>query len=368
MDLASWAVVVPSNRHVLASRLAAIPTEVPIFVVEDGDDPVRVERPNVETFSKDFQRRYMGSNYDLIPRGTAACRNFGFYYLWRERSVQRIISIDDDVVPPVDFLQHYARLGERLTIEVAATTDWINTIALFEDAPPCYARGYPFHARLPSSISWTTTTARIVAHMGLWDGVLDTHAIDKQLLPEYQREYRGLRLSRPIVGATGGGHNGRFPLSSMNFGFVLDALPAMYQAPMRASFIDRYTLWRYDDIWAGYLFQTLAALRGDACTFGAPVVAHDKAGNLYRELMGEHYGVLLSPYLYAAVDHAARDVTPSSYVGMYADLMDRILTTEPEWRRQFHVPGAFAAFITEMASTMLRWAGLCARCSTGSRV
>jgi hypothetical protein len=68
--------------------------------------------------------------------------------------------------------------------------------------------------------------------------------------------------------------------------------------------------------------------------------------------------------LYAAIDYAVRDVAPSEYVVMYADLMDRVLTTEPAWRREFRVPTAFAAFITEMASTMAQWAGLCARCST----
>ena len=64
MDLSSWAVVIPSNREVLASRLAAIPAGVAIYVVEDGDAPVDVSRSDVRVFSKESQRRFMGRDYD----------------------------------------------------------------------------------------------------------------------------------------------------------------------------------------------------------------------------------------------------------------------------------------------------------------
>jgi hypothetical protein len=197
--------------------------------------------------------------------------------------------------------------------------------------------------------------------MGLWDGVLDLHAVDKHLFDEYRAEYPSLSLLRPLVRAGSSTRVTRFPFSSMNFGFVRDALPAMYQIPMRAQFLDRYSLWRYDDIWAGYIVQTLAALRGNACTFGAPVVEHAKAGDLYRELLGEHIGILLSPYVYMVVDYAAVGVRPSTYLDMYGDLLDRILSSAGEWPRACHVPTAYAAFITELAGTLLRWAQLCAR-------
>jgi len=361
MDLTTCAVVIPSNRAVLAHRLTAIPDSVPVYIVEDGDVLAQCERPNTQTFSKDFQRRYMGSDYDLIPRGTAACRNFGFYYLWRETEYQRILSIDDDVSTRAGFLDAYTCLGEVRPVESVRSGDWINTIALFDEAPPCFARGFPFESRIPLAHSTTVTQARVVAHMGLWDGVLDTHAVDKQLFPEYQRTYFDLTVTRDAVDVTASGGRARYPLSSMNFGFVREALPAMYQAPMRSSFLDRYALWRYDDIWAGYLFQTLASIRGNACTVGAPIVRHEKAGNLQRELGGEHYGILLSPYFYGVVDHAARDLRPGAYVSMYAALMDRILTSQPEWAREHRVPRAYSTFIADLASTMLRWAELCAR-------
>ena len=361
MDFSSWAVVIPSSRRVLASRLAAIPSGVQVFVVEDSDEPVFVDRPGVRTFSKGFQRQFMGDDYDLVPRGTAACRNFGFYYVWRETSCRYVISLDDDVVVRDGFMQSYAMLGEERAIATAAGVSWLNTIGLFDDAPDCYARGFPFDARVPAAPTWSVTTARVAAHMGMWDGVLDTHAVDKQLFADYRADYPALVLARPLVRAGSDEEVTRFPFSSMNFGFVRDALPAAYQIPMRPQFVDRYSLWRYDDIWAGYILQTLAAKRGDACTVGAPIVAHEKAGDLHRELLGEHCGILLSPYLYEVIDQAAEAVAPLSYLEMYGALMSRILSTRASWQRSARVPPTYAAFIVELASMLLRWAELCSR-------
>ena len=361
MDLSAWAVVIPSNRQVLATRLAAIPPDVAIYVVEDADAPIEVTRPGAHVFSKAFQRRFMGRHYDLIPRGTAACRNFGFYYIWTETAHQFVISLDDDVAVRDGFMAAYAALGERRTLETCGGVEWFNSISLFDDAPPCYARGFPYDARIRSQCEWSITTARVAVQMGLWDGVLDTHAIDKQLFADYQTDYPALSMSRHLVRAGAPPRVSYFPFSSMNFGFVRDILPAIYQIPMRPQFLDRYALWRYDDIWAGYILQTLAAKRGDACTLGAPIVAHEKAGDLQRELMGEHCGILLSPYLYAVVDCVSGDVRPSTYLEMYADLMDRILAREQRWRRAIAVPDAYATFITELAETLLEWATLCSR-------
>lgn len=365
MDLSAWAVVIPSNRRVDADNLRAIPDDVLILVVEDGETPLTVERRNVLVLSKPFQRRFMGSDYDLIPRGTAACRNFGFYYLWRETSCRYLVTIDDDVVPRGGFLEAYAVLGDERAIDTVHGPAWLNPVDLFDRAPACFARGFPFEHRCRGRAAWSGTNGRVAVHMGLWDGVLDTHAIDKTLFPEYRSEYPNLTLSRSIVRLANGGGIGRFPLSSMNFGFVRDALPAMYQIPMRPAFVDRYALWRYDDIWAGYIAQTLAACRGDAFTLGAPIVAHRKAGDLQRELQGEHYGILMSPYFYEVIDLAARGLRPAGYLEMYGDLIDRVLTSEKRWRTEGRVPAPYAAFILDLARTLGRWAELCARCGSG---
>jgi hypothetical protein len=361
MVRSSWAVVVPSNRQVVAYRLAAIPSDVQVYIVEDSDSPVPVDRENVRVFSKAFQKQYMGGDYDLIPRRSAACRNFAFYYIWRETEHEYIVSLDDDVVTRPGFLESYSILGQRHTLPTVSGTDWLNPIDLFCDAPPCYARGFPYEARGAAPPTWSTTDARIVAHMGLWDGVLDTHALDKQLFAEYRQIYPDLKLVHEVVRPAAVPCRVKFPLSSMNFGFIRESLPALYQIPMRSVFLDRYALWRYDDIWAGYLAQTLIAIRNDAFTAGAPIVEHEKAGGTLAELQGEHYGILLSPYLYAVVDRAAADVRPASYQQMYGALMEGVLSHEASWRKELTVPDHYAAFIVAIASTLMRWAELCDR-------
>ncbi|MAE72021.1 MAG: hypothetical protein CME06_16330 [Gemmatimonadetes bacterium] len=105
----------------------------------------------------------------------------------------------------------------------------------------------------------------------------------------------------------------------MNFGFTREIAPIVTQVPQNIEIMDRYSLWRFDDIWGGYILQSLIALKGDAITIGDPVVVHTKAGDLRREVSGEHYGHLVSPYFYDLVDRAVEDCSPMApYAEAYA--------------------------------------------------
>ena len=72
MNTSQWAVVIPSNRAVSSASLAALPPDLRVYVVEDGPVPLAVDHPGARIFTQDFQRRFMGPDFDLIPRGTAA--------------------------------------------------------------------------------------------------------------------------------------------------------------------------------------------------------------------------------------------------------------------------------------------------------
>lgn len=358
MNPREWVVVVPSNREVSADRLRAIPGDVEVIVVEDGDAPVRCDRPGSRLLDLPFQRRYMGKDIDLVPRETAACRNFGFYYVWRETDYKYVITLDDDVVARDGFLESYRLLGERVELPTAVGCAWLNPIALFEDAPSCFARGFPYEERCEAPLQFTTTTARVVCHMGLWDGMLDTNAIDKQLFAAYRLRHDGLRVKEPAVRVGTDVERVKSPVSSMNVGFIRELLPAMYQMPMHRRFAADYGLWRYDDIWAGYVAQTLIAIRDEAATVGAPIVYHDKNGDLQRELRGEHYGVLMSRFMYDVVAMAADGVRPAPYAQMLADLSERILTNGPD-SRGANVPALYWRYIDETSRRLQRWATLC---------
>lgn len=358
MDGSKCVVVVPTNRGVLPDRLRGIPDGVPIFVVADSPAVPVVARAGLQVFDLDAQRRVMGADYDLIPRGTAACRNFGFYYAWRYTDCRTVVSVDDDVATRAGFLEAYDVLGTCRDMDTATGTPWFNPMDLFVERPRCFARGFPFEERVPSRVTWTRSRGRIVCHMGLWDRTLDTHAIDKQLLDAYRQEYPHLTLDRPLVRIGTPASATRVPMSSMNFGFVRDLLPAMYQIPMRRRFTGEYPLWRYDDIWAGYIAQTLIARRGEAMTVGGPIVEHQKVVDLERETAGEHYGILMSPWVYGVLDEAASHLSAASYEEMVADLADRVIAVCDRFAR---LPALYAMYLKDLAAMLRRWAALCQR-------
>jgi hypothetical protein len=359
------AVVIPSCRTVTAERLRRIPPDTPIYVVSDTETAIDPVRPSMQVFDLAFQRKVMGADYDLIPRGTSACRNFGFFYVWRYTDHACVVSLDDDVEAPDDFLDGFAHLGESGTFDTATGLPWFNTLDLFAGCDGLYPRGFPFTERTAAQPRWERTTARTVCHMGLWDDVLDTHAIDKQLFDEYRAPRPSLPLRRGIARIGTERERTKIPLCSMNFGFVRDALPLAYQMPMPAAFMDRYPLARYEDIWAGYIAQTLIAIRGEAVTAGAPVVRHVKDGALLGELRGEHYGTLLSPFLYAAVDAAADRVTAGPYLEMYAQFADAALTPGADVLRRIGMPMIFRDYLDGCFRAISRWCDLHASSGSG---
>jgi hypothetical protein len=340
---------------VTAERLSRIPEETSIYVVCDTDAAIAAVRPGMKVFDLDFQRKVMGADYDLIPRRTSACRNFGFFYVWKHTGHEYVISIDDDVEPGEGFLDHFAHLGETRALDTACGVRWLNTLDLLEGCEGLYPRGFPFAERVAGTPAWARTRTRVACHMGLWDGVLDTHAIDKHLFDDYRRQRTGLRARRHFTRVGTARDPTKFPLCSMNFGFVRDALPLMYQMPMPAEFVDRYPLGRYEDIWAGYIAQSLIALRDEAVTVGAPIVRHVKEGTIDHELHVEHFGTLLSPYLFGVVDEAVPDVRVASYVEMYAHLCDLVLTRGDAIRRRLAIPGSFWRYIESCFRAISRW-------------
>jgi reversibly glycosylated polypeptide len=351
------AIVIPSCRTVTSQRLSHIPEGATIYVVSDTEAVIPKVRPGMQVFDLAFQRKVMGADFDLIPRHTSACRNFGFWYAWKHADHEFIISLDDDVEPGDGFLEGFAHLGQTRELDTATAVPWFNTMDLLEGCEGMYPRGFPFPERTGAAPEWMPTTARVVCHMGLWDGVLDTHAIDKELFSEY-------RLSRPAAARIAAARIGtrrsptKFPLCSMNFGFTRDVLPLMYQMPMPAVFVDRYPLGRYEDILAGYAAQSLVALRDEALTAGAPVVRHLKEGSQTRELRAEHYGALLSPYFFGAIDEVVHDVRPAEYVDMYAQLSELVLTRGPALQRRLRAPAVFWEYIDSCFRAVSRWCRL----------
>jgi len=93
-----------------------------------------------------------------------------------------------------------------------------------------------------------------------------------------------------------------FPFSNMNFGIKAEVLPFFAQIPMPLKVNSQFDLWRYDDVWCGYLTQSLLKEAGYAFSIGSPYIHHLKEGNLKKEILGEFFGQLLSPNFYKEVN------------------------------------------------------------------
>jgi hypothetical protein len=357
-------VVIPSIRTIDERNIAAIPEEVDILVVDDSDGSIRPTRPRMRVFTYADQREVMGDDYDLIPHKTAACRNFAFYYIYRHTDHDLVITIDDDCLLPADFMSAYARVGTTGTWPNVSTDGWYNTIAFLgatgTDGRALYPRGFPFWLRRPTAEVRAEVSGRLVCLMGLWSNVLDYDGIDKYLFEEYRQLRPEVSLLAPLMTVGTPARPTKFSFCAMNFAFHRDMLPAAYQMPMDREIAPGYPIWRFDDIWAGYVIESLVHRRGgrDVIGIGRPVVTHLKEGNLVREVHGEHYGHLMAPYFYALIDAGMEGVGPGSYASMYFELFSRLVKEFDHLCDDLRVPELYRGYFRETFERLRRWAGL----------
>jgi len=353
-----WVLIIPSIRKIRLDYLRHVPREIPIFVVDDSNGKIKPSLPNMKVFDYADQKKVMGRNYDLIPHKTAACRNFAFYYIWKYTDYKYVLTLDDDCVTQKNFMEAYGSLGKKLQLKTAITKGWYNTIDLFSLREKIYARGYPYWERYEKKIFYKQTKSRVVCNMGMWSNVLDTDAFDKSLFSEYIRKYPHLKLKHGRLRVGTKQRPTHFSFCAMNFGFIREILPIMYQMPMCESFANKYDLWRFDDIWAGYIIQSIIHKKGDAITIGAPIVKHSKFGNLRKELNGEHYGHLISPYFYEVIDEAISNLSCDHYAEMYISLFDYILKHAKKIKQNYNIPDLYWKYILDVSTKCHRWGKL----------
>ena len=359
------AVVIPSIRQIVPERIASIPDDVDIFVVNDSEEVIEPCRARMMVFSLEQQREIMGPDFDLIPRGTGACRNFGFYYVWKHTDREVVITIDDDVVCPDDFLSQYDALGSiRGWPNISVDSGWFNTIEFAgvqaRGGGVLYPRGFPFWLRAPHPYSedHRTATGRLVCLMGLWSNCLDYDGIDKFLFDDYGTNGAGVSVDAIVTI----GHSRRRTMFPLNCGVVRELLPAAYQFPMDRRITLQYPIWRFDDIWSGYVLQSLLHRRanGDRAGVGPPIVAHLKDGDLKREILGEHFGHLMSPFFYALIDRGVAEVEPGPYADMTRELFTRLCREAEKLFDELRCPPLYRTYFADTFARLARWAELCA--------
>lgn len=328
----SIAIVIPTIREINYEYLANIPKREDIcyIITDDKGDIESLDLPNCQIFNRQKQQEILGRYVECIPEKQPACRNFGLWWAWKE-GFDIVITTDDDVVISKRWLEYYEEhLGKtQEVLYLEGEKKWFNPISLLLEAEnKVYMRGYPYRERYLPNLKKHRKIGKIISIGGLWDGILDVYGLDKMAGKRYIFEEVS---PEPSMVA----YKGHFPISSMNWGTLGEYIPWMYHPPMRIEMSDGLVIDRHPDIWASYIFEALASRYDDLLVVtGLPMVSHLKKGNLEREVTGEFWGHISSPYFYemidSAVDRIQRVDSPAeAYYDMVSNLEVPLNTPKP---------------------------------------
>lgn len=302
------AVIVPTNRPERIEQFVEAWTDefrsydhVRLIVVEDAPTwkaslPEWVERYCWEDIKKD-----LGDKAECIPTKSGGCRDFGFWLAYQDKTIDMVVSLDDDVLPlsGVDLLaQHWQAL------ETPRNLRWWPVVPGFR------LRGEPYGIEM----------VKPMLNLGLWRGFPDVDAYCQLTDPECEQRF-GQTLCVTGSQLLPGGYY--FPCCGMNFAVRREAVPFAYFPKLPEG------MKRFDDIWMGVIFKRLADLFGWAVTYGPPFLKHDRASNPLSNLKQEMLGYGVNEYLWQVVDSVSPLETP---LATYTRIADRLGEVFPQLR------------------------------------
>lgn len=293
MATVKWAVVIPTNRpdkfkeFIEAWGPLFEKHRVHLVVVQDNDghfDDIVDSLQDVEyTFRllhwADVQARY-------IPRKTDMVRSWGFYYVWKEKLSEYILTLDDDVTPIGDPFEEY----EEVFNEGAVVSDYFSVGALTSSG--LEMRGFPYKDRKKQLVA---------VQYGGWSGVLDYDAATQLAVPKDRQAFLPYNVPVPKGAAV--------TCCIMNCAFRTAVTPIMWQLPMLEG---RYN--RVGDIWSGlFIKRTLDASNLAMVVNGKAQVLHDRASDPYNSLEKEAPSTWLNDHLWENLPSGSyRDVTDAA--------------------------------------------------------
>lgn len=243
----------------------------------------------------------LGPRAWIISQGDSACRCFGFLKAV-ELGAEWILNLDDDCLPA-------GVGGQRPETRDAQASSFL-TSDLRPPAPICAAHLAAMQFPLCQSPAGELRTRglpyrnrgelRSLLNMGLWSGVPDVDG--PQGLLQFDRP-----PYEPPAGSTLAHPAARYPLCGMNLFFHRSLLPALFFPLMGTG--QPYK--RFDDIWAGWIFQRVAQQCGIAWSFGEPHIFHSRASDPFKNLIAEAPGIELNERFWErinAIELTARDV------------------------------------------------------------
>lgn len=272
-------------------ELVAQKSGADIIIVDDsnGKPEVLESLPtSAKVFGYDAQKEYLGAvlySQFVQFHKSAACKTFGMLYAYREGYDIAVVIDSDCVVPPNFIADHRRKLTEHVTLwqNPLKDTGWVS-------------RGFPHFAEgdIPQ------------AHMGMWENELDLWGDD--------RAKAGVSPQKTLPEINEVGY-GFFPLSGMNVSIEHWAIPGFLFLPN--AYYGDYHFTRHDDIWGGYIFQSMLRKRGDLMTYGTPYVKHDTIVVPEEDAAQEVGMRAMDEFFFQAVDDVMRRVKPDSYENMF---------------------------------------------------
>ncbi len=288
---------------------------VKVIIVYDEWRHIELGEPAVElsesfdVYGYDRQREELGDEmYERFKKfhKSSAIKNFGHWLAWRD-GYDIVIGLDSDCIVPPNFI------AEHLDGLLRVSNGWTNPL----DGSGWFPRGFPYHQRV----------VRTIASLGLWNKELDLYGRDRLDNPSQQTSSLGIRQYLHEVA------DGYVPFSGMNWAMWSEAIPAMFFLPnfeyKHGEKLFKFR--RHDDIWGGYIFQRLMALRGDRMVYGLPIVSHDTIVDAEKDAAEEEGMIAFEKPFYDAVDYIFSS-KPMEW-GMYFDVFQKFVEyIEDEWK------------------------------------
>jgi hypothetical protein len=299
-------VVVPSIREdCFRSFLDAWENELggcTIVLVEDNPEPTfDVSRENVFHFAWTDIDSELGDLSWIIPRRTDCIRSFGFWKAIR-LDPEFIITLDDDCYPHTPA---FVELHRRRLFDLQRDEAWVSTGRHSEP------RGVPYYERFRE--------ATCVLNTGLWTNVPDFDAPTQLMTSRVDRIFEPIEQTVP---------KGRFfPMCGMNVAFRAEVTPAFYFLLMGQG----YEFDRFGDIWAGVLVKKICDHLGYLVCTGKPLVEHQRASNVWANLVKEAPGLSVNETLWQAIDRIV--LSRDDFPGCYAEIAEKLEFRGDYWDR-----------------------------------
>lgn len=269
-------VVVPSIREHSWNRFmkewGTILASNTIILIEDNPKATfATQQQNVIHIAWDTIESALGSAHTIIPRRTDCVRSFGYLLAWH-MGFDITITLDDDCYP----------------INGSYITDHLNALSMGSDSAwtstgqGAKPRGMPYFN--------TERKRKTIINHGLWTNIIDFDAVTQLMANRTDLNFMPIDQTIPV--------GKYYPMCGMNLAWLTDVTPMMYFLLMGRD----YEYDRFGDIWCGIISKKISDHLGYSVRSGSPLVHHDRASNVFDNIVKESRGYELNERFWSVID------------------------------------------------------------------